>query len=73
MGPAMEHYRCYTLYVNKTRAERIADAVEFLPEHNKMPGIFNQEAATHVALYLIEDIENPALTAPFEYIGASKL
>ena len=73
LRPAMEHYRCYTLYVNKTRAERIADAVEFLPEHNKMPGIFDQEAATHVALYLIEDIENPSLTAPFESIGASKL
>ena len=69
----MEHCRCHIVYVNKTRAERIAYTVEFPPEHNKIPGILYQEAETNVALYLIEDIYNPYPTDTFESIGADKL
>ena len=29
LGPAPEHYRCYLLYVSKTRAERTAKTVQF--------------------------------------------
>ena len=31
IGPALEHYRCYKVYVPKTRAERICDTVSFHP------------------------------------------
>ena len=47
--------------------------MEFLPEHNKIPGVPNQETATNAALGLIEAISKPAPTAPFESIGANKL
>ena len=30
-GPAMRHYRCYTVYIPKTRTTRITDTVTFLP------------------------------------------
>jgi hypothetical protein len=30
LGPAMEHYRCYRCYINKTQAEHISDTVEFM-------------------------------------------
>ena len=33
VGPAMEHYRCYTCYVPKTRGFRNCDTVDFFP-HN---------------------------------------
>ena len=49
----MEHYRCHTVYMNKTWGKNIADTVEFPPEHNKTPGISNQESATNAVLYMI--------------------
>ena len=69
----MEHYRFYIVYVNKTRAERIADMVHFLTDHNKIPGVSNQEASTNASLYLIEDITKPAPTSLFASIEASNL
>jgi hypothetical protein len=29
--PALEHYRCYTVYITKTRSERVVETVEFPP------------------------------------------
>jgi predicted Abi (CAAX) family protease len=29
IGPALEHYRCYTVYINKTRGERVVETVDF--------------------------------------------
>jgi hypothetical protein len=29
IGPALEHYRCYTVYITKTRTNRIVETVEF--------------------------------------------
>ena len=31
IGPTREHYRCYKVYVPKTKAERICDTVTFHP------------------------------------------
>ena len=39
IGPAMEHYQCYTCYTANTRGERHADVVEFLPRRLIMPGL----------------------------------
>ena len=61
----MEHYRWNTVKFNKNLSECITDTVGFFPEHNKMPGISNQEESTNAALYLIEAISNPFPTAPF--------
>ena len=38
LGPAMEHYRCHRVWINKTSAERIAQTVKWLPHNSiKMP------------------------------------
>jgi hypothetical protein len=29
IGPTLEHYRCYTVYITKTRSSRIVETVEF--------------------------------------------
>ena len=73
LGPDMEHYRCHTLYVNKTRAENIADTIEFSPKHNKIPVISNKKAANNEALGLIEAISDPSQTSPFAFIGDNTL
>jgi hypothetical protein len=31
IGPALEHYRCYTIYISKTRSERVVETVDFFP------------------------------------------
>ena len=69
----MEHYRCDTVYINKTQDKRIADAADFPPEHKKTPVISNQEAATNMELDTIEAISNPYPTALFLSTRASKL
>ena len=69
----MEHYRCYTVYINKNRAEIIAGVVDFFPEHNKIPVIYNQEVATNMVLDLLEAVTKPSPTSPFASIGAGKL
>jgi hypothetical protein len=32
LGSALEHYRCYTVYITKTRGDRIVETVDFFPE-----------------------------------------
>ena len=43
------------------------------PWYQKIPGIPNQEAATNVVLDLLEAIDNPAPTTPFESIELRQL
>jgi hypothetical protein len=31
IGPVLEHYICYTVYITKTRSNRIVETVEFPP------------------------------------------
>jgi hypothetical protein len=35
IGPALEHYRCYTVYITKTRSSRVVETVEFSPHKFK--------------------------------------
>jgi hypothetical protein len=37
IGPALEHYRCYTVYITKTRGDRIVETVDFLPKKITLP------------------------------------
>jgi hypothetical protein len=37
IGPALEHYRCYTVYITKTRGERVTETVDFFLETFKLP------------------------------------
>jgi hypothetical protein len=32
IGPALEHYRCCTVYISKTRSERVVETVDFPPQ-----------------------------------------
>jgi hypothetical protein len=37
LGPAMQHYRCYRVWAQATRAERITNTLAWLPLHVAMP------------------------------------
>ena len=59
LGPAMNHYRCYRVYANETRAERIADTLAWFPSETKMPSASSTDAAIAAANDLITALQNP--------------
>jgi hypothetical protein len=69
IGPALEHYRCYTVYINKTRGERVAETVDFFPENFKLPFPSTQELATKAATELTHALLHPQPAGPFFKVG----
>jgi hypothetical protein len=57
IGPAFDHYRCYTVYIVETRSERISDTVEFFPEKVFMP----IPSSTDLAIAAARDLTNALL------------
>ena len=53
IGPALEHYRCYQIYVPKTRSERITDTVEFFPTKYTVPTITANDIITRAARNIV--------------------
>ena len=73
IGPAVEHYQRYKVYITKTRAERITDTVEFLPENTNMPVISSANASTHAKIDLISALKNLVPYSAFASLGTEKL
>jgi hypothetical protein len=69
IGPALEHYRCYTVYINKARGERIVETVDFFPEKFKLQFISTQELATQAAKELAHALLHPQPAGPFWQVG----
>jgi hypothetical protein len=59
IGPALEHYRCYTVYITKTRGYRIAEAVDFFPKKITLPFPSAQNLATQAAADLTHALLHP--------------
>jgi hypothetical protein len=67
VGPATEHYRCYRVFINKTRSERITDTVEFFPQDMEMPYPTPTEIAVDATKTLIRALQNPTPSTPFAH------
>jgi hypothetical protein len=65
IGPALEHYRCYTVYVTKTRGERVVETVDFPPEKFTLPFPSAQDLATQAAAELTHALLHPQPAGPF--------
>ena len=65
LGMAPDHYRCHKVYITKTRSERIAQGVKFLPHNYKIPRNTAADVAIESALELVKALNNPAPNAPF--------
>jgi hypothetical protein len=63
IGPALEHYRCYRVYINKTRSERVAE----------VPFQSVRDLATEAAKQLTYALVNPQLAGPFAQVGDDQL
>ena len=72
IGAASEHYRCHRVYVTNTRAERIANTVEFFPHSCAMPKTSSADAATHAAQDLIHALDNSRPAASFATLGTEQ-
>jgi hypothetical protein len=69
IGPALEYYRCYTVYITKTRGDRILETVEFFPEKFTLPFPSAQDLATQAALNLTHALLHPQPAGPFCKVG----
>jgi hypothetical protein len=65
IGPALEHYRCYTVYITKTRSNRIVETVEFFPQKFVLPFPSSHELATQAAADLTHVLLHPQPAGPF--------
>ena len=57
-APAMRHYRCYEVHVQKMLVKRIADTVTFLPHNLTMPNIMSTKNAYSLIKDLIKLLQN---------------
>jgi hypothetical protein len=69
IGPALEHYRCYTAYITKTRGNRIVEKVEFFPEKFTLPFPSYQDLDTQAAADLTHALLHQQPACPFCKVG----
>jgi hypothetical protein len=65
IGPALEHYRCYMVYITKTRSNTIVETVEFSPHKFKLPFPSSSELATQATAYLTHALLDSQPAGPF--------
>jgi hypothetical protein len=51
IGPELEHYRFYTVYITKTRSNRIVETGEIFPEKITLPFPSSHDLATQAAAH----------------------
>jgi hypothetical protein len=59
LGPTLEHYRCYTGNIAKTRENRIVETVDFPPEKLTLPFPTPQDLASKAAAELTSALLHP--------------
>jgi hypothetical protein len=69
IGPALEHYRCYTVYITKARSSRTVETVDFFPHQFKIPFPSSSDLATQAATELTHALLNPQPAGPFCQVG----
>ena len=65
VGPAPQHYRNYTVYVNHSRDERTSDTVDFFPTKFAMPKTSSNDRAIAAIEDLAHELRNPKPASPF--------
>lgn len=73
VGPAMEHYRCYRIFIIKTKADRDSDTVTFFPSKTRMPALSSTDRAIRAANELVHALRNPHPASPLVPIGTEEL
>jgi hypothetical protein len=69
IGPALELYRCYKVYITKTRGHRIVETVDFPPEKFTLPFPSSHDLATQAAAELTHALLHLQPAGPFCQVG----
>jgi hypothetical protein len=69
IGPALEHYPCYTVYITKKRGNRIVETVGFFPKKITLPFPSSQDSATQAAADLTHALLHTQPAGPFWQVG----
>jgi hypothetical protein len=69
IGPALEHYRCYTVYITKTRSNRIVETVDFPPQKFILQFPSSHDLATQAAPDLTHALLHSQPVRPFCQVG----
>jgi hypothetical protein len=69
IGPALEHYRCYMVYITKTRSNRIVEKVDFFPQKFILPFPSSHDLATQAAADLTHALLHPQPAGQFCQVG----
>jgi hypothetical protein len=64
LGPALDHYRCYRIWITKTSAERIADILAWFPTKVSMPQSSSADLAIAAAQDLLHALRHPSPATP---------
>ena len=64
-GPALQHYRNYTMYVKETNSERTSNTVEFFPSKLTMPATGPTDRLIAATEEHTDAIANPRHASPF--------
>jgi hypothetical protein len=60
IGPAMDHYRCFKVWIEKTRAERICDTLRFFLHDLNMELPTTDDLITEACQEIAEALNNPS-------------
>ena len=64
LGPALDHYQCYRVWVPRTHAERIVDTISFFPKTVALPELTQKDAAIQAAWELTHALQQPRFHGP---------
>lgn len=65
VGPSMEHYRNYDIFVTKTRRVRNGKTIEFFPTKYTLPATSSDDRAAAAVDDLVHELRNPQYAGPF--------
>ena len=72
LGPAVNHYRCYTCYNIDTGGENKPDTIAFFPGFMKMPNYSTRDMAIHAAADMAKALQTPRPESTFQ-VGDTQL
>ena len=61
IGPALEHYRNFRVYMRETQAERITDTLTWFPKHVPLPTATSTELIVAGLQDVVEELQNPTV------------
>ena len=73
IGPALDHYQCYRVWIPSTHAERIADTIQFFPTILRTPTLSHRDATLQAARELTHALQNLNNTNPLSQLSDDQL